>query len=238
MYDYLDSGRSGITRESFARKFGAFLSAHDFDDRVKTPQMDDLFGIADEHLRELSAMRCLDATPIKKDHRDGEKLMKAVMKRLKEIQLYVETAKEGGSFTASISDVVIGKLKSVEQQLTDEFADRSRDIYRDETMLRAIAVTRKTEQRELTHDLLTYIRLEFPNITENERNILIGATLAGAGQLSGLREDAGPVESIPMKVTRAKGHHKKYYDDPRAERIYPRIIVQRIIENKKRRKKP
>jgi hypothetical protein len=227
--DYLASGRSDITRESFVKRFSAFLGAHDLDYKVLKKQMDELFEIADDHLRETSGMRAVDTAMLLRDYGNCQKVIKDTRKRLKNLQVYLEKDTEEGGFTASLARSLTDELKALVERAEDVFSDTMSKIDGKKSLLQQIKVTRKTAQRELTHDLLTFIEIEFPTLNKKERNVLVGATMAGAGLYSKttLESDAGPVEPIPMKVSRAKRHHRQYYLDPGVERAYPAIIVRK-----------
>jgi DNA replication initiation complex subunit (GINS family) len=196
---------------------------------VRRRQMDELFEIADDHLRETSGMRAVDTTMLLRDYGNCQKLIRETRKRLKDLQVYIERDAEEGGFTASLARSLTDELRALGERAEDIFSDRMSKIDGQKSILQQIKVTRKTAQRELTHDLLTFIEIEFPTLNKKEMDVLVGATMAGAGFCSKttLESDAGPVEPIPMKVSRAKRHHRQYYLDPGVERAYPSVIVRK-----------
>lgn len=239
LHEYLARGRPNLKRGAFSKRFGAFLEAHGLDDKVLKSQMYELFEIAHEHQQEISGLRAVDIPLLLQDYLDCEKLINETRESLKQLQISVKAGTGEGGFTASLARSLTFDLKAFENTLEDLFFDKASEMELEKSMLETIKVTRKTAQRELTHDLLTFIEIEFPNLDPKARNVLVGATMAGAGLFSEaiLKKDAGPVESVPMKVTRANRHYQTYYVDPGVERTYPSAFRRKKKQDQEKKGK-
>jgi hypothetical protein len=213
--EYLEEASSGIRRESFEKRFLDFLTAHDLDYSVHKRQMDVFFDIADEHLRERSAMRAMKKRCFLQDYGRCEKLMDDTEKKLEKFQQCLQAVLRKSSspapWTSSLARSITTEISSLQRKLEERFFDERHDIALQRSILSKLAL--KTAGNEFTLDLVKYMADEFPTFGEPERNVLVGAVMAGAGLYTSaeLESDADPVERIPMKIWRAKRHYKKYY---------------------------
>jgi len=235
--NYPEQGPSNLTFEAFRRRFSKFLEAHDLDTKVKTGSMVTFFEIVQEHMQEKASRETARKAIVLRDHGDCEKLIKGIRNRLKQLVDYLEHAKKAkSSLTSSLARSSIKKLTqkrppkpTSEPTLEDLLTSQEVILRSQRAMLSMIKDAVKNADRELTIDLLNIIAVEFPGCTEKERDVLIGATFAGAGLYdeNTLGDDSGPVERVPMKVSRAKKRIEDLYSVPGSERNNPAVIGRR-----------
>ena len=234
--DIHESG-SAMTWESFQERFIAYLLSHGLDAKVQVPQMRALFDIVDENLRELSTIRTARRNKplLLQDHRRREKLMEETIKKAEEFKAALSAFGDAASWLTSpkARSVVV----AIQKQLEDLFYNERHMM---EAEKRSIPPKNslKTAGRELTIDLLRFIQDEFPDMPVKEKDVLIGASKAGAGFFSQreLQNEANPVENIPTQVSRAKKHHQKFYLEPGVDRVYAAAVLRKTKEQRKKKK--
>jgi hypothetical protein len=228
----LNYAAQNLTFETFKRRFSEFLAVHGLEAKVEKTQTEAFFEIVQEHLREKADLSAAKKEILLCDHRDCEKLIKGIRKRLKDLVSYLDKfGKAPGPLTASLALESIEKIAS--EPTWKDLLSGQEAIIRSQKALRSmIKDTVKNADRELTIDLLSFIVEEFAGCPQRERNVLIGATLAGAGLYDEkiLADDAGPVERIPMKVSRAKKRNEAIYSVSGSERNNPAVIGRRKKE--------
>lgn len=224
-----------IQYESFRKRFSDFLVAHDLDGKVKTSQLGAFFEIAQVHLEQQASIRSRERTDPSRDHRDSQKLIRGLRKRFEELVSYVNQAeKTRGPLTASLARSSIRGVTALRAKL-----ENYESIIRSQKSLLSMNQDfLKNADVELTIDLINFIAEEFQDCTPSQRNVLIGASFAGAGLFNErtLEEEAGPIGPIPMKVSRAKKRVEGLYGVPGGERNNPSVIGRRKTERMLREK--
>lgn len=239
-----EKGSTNLTLEAFQDRFIDFLVSHGLDTKVKTPQVAAFLEIVQEHLREKANWEAARKAIRLRDRGDCEKLIKGIRNRLKQLVDYLEQAKKTrGPLTSSLARSSIKNLTpkrppkpTSEPTLEDLLTSQEVILRSQRAMLSIIKDAVKNADRELTIDLLNFITEEFPDSTEKDRDVLIGAAFAGAGLYdeNTLADDAGPVGRIPMKVSRAKQRIEDLYSVPGSERNNPAVIGRRKKERLQR----
>ena len=238
--DVAGSGRSRITWASFQERFGEYLATYGLRGKVQESQMRALFDIVDENLRDEAEMRSgrRKKSVLPRDHRRREKLMAETIKKGEEFKAAVSAVGDAASgVTATDVHSFIREFTALQKRLEDLFYNERHMM---EAEKRSIPPKNslKTAGRELTIDLLRFIQDEFPDMPVKEKDVLIGATKAGAGFFSQreLQNEANPVENIPMQVSRAKKHQQEFYLEPGVDRVYPAAVLRKTKEQRRKKK--
>jgi hypothetical protein len=235
--EYIEAADTGVTRESFEQAFRRLFEesfaktdpAQNLLRQLTPEQMDDFFTIADSYLRERAG------TPTTKtkrellaDYRRCDKLMKGTQQRIDKLRKFAEQSlTTGRSRTGPVARHIITQLDSFAESLDSDFYDVRHSVDLQKRRLPQFLV--KNLPDEYVMDLEVFIEKEFPSLVRKNRNILIAAALAGAGLSSG--DDL--LGLIPMKVSRAKKHHRKAFIDNQpqsgdidpAGRVFPALTA-------------
>ena len=239
--EYIEAADTGVTRTSFEQAFRKFfidvLDPGDpaMDIRLTPEKMDGFFTIADSYLRERAG------TPTTKtkrellaDYRRCEKLMKGTQQRIDKLRKFAEQfLTTGRSRTGPVASRIIARLDSFAESLNSDFYDIRHSIDPHKRRIPQFLVKNLTDQYVM--HLEVFIGNEFSTLDRKTRNILIAAALAGAGLSSG--DDL--LGLIPMKVSRAKTHHRKAFIDnqPQAGDIDPAGRVFPVLTARRKKQK-
>jgi hypothetical protein len=250
--NYPEQGSSSLTFEAFRRRFNEFLEVNDLDPKAKADSLEAFFEIVQEHIREKENWNAGKEAISLNDHRDCEKLIKGIRNRLKQFLNYLDkaTKQAKGPISESLGRDAVTKI-TAEPTWEDLLSDYATIIRSQRAKLAMINNGLKNANRELTIDLLNFIAEEFPDSTdpkkqnqqkkkqldqvdqegelETEHKVMIGAVFAGAGLYDEetLADDAGPIERIPMKVSRARQRIRDIYSNPESPRNNPAVIARR-----------
>jgi hypothetical protein len=244
--EYIEGADTGVTRESFEQAFRTFFK-ESFDKtdpaqnllRQLTPeQMDGFFTIADSYLRErVGTPTTKTKRELLDDYRHCEKLMKGTEKRINELRDYAQQFLiTGRSRTAPVARHIIAHVERLDSDLYD--IRHSVDLHK----RRVPKFLVKALTHEYVMELETFIENEFSTLDRKNRDILIAAALAGARVFTQKELMGGDdlLGRIPMKVSRAKEHHREAFIDnqPQSGDIDPAGRVFPVLTARKKKQKP
>src|ERR1035437_1943634 len=217
----IETAETGVTRESFEQAFRTFLlgvlnpddAAQDI--RLTQERSDAIFKIADSYLRELAGTP--DENEKRKriaDYGKSEKLMKEIELGINQLRKFSETfLTTGRSNRSAVAAHIITQLDSLRKQLDLDFYDIRHSIALRKRRVRDYS--RKNLTDDYVKHLDVFIGNEFSSLDTKNREILIAAALAAARVLT-QEELSSPVDTlkrIPMKVSRAKKHHREAFEE-------------------------
>lgn len=228
----IENASTGVTRESFEKAFREFGPAQPLLALIDKNAMDQLFTIADEHLRYDISVRAMDRRSMGQDYGRWEKLLSGAERRLEELEEFVKGFIQPQSPRASSeARAMLTQTRAFKRSLDRlffgvEYRVRAR---RDQVLMLSV----KSSVYEFTLDLDAFIRNRFPELKTKDREALLAAAMAGAGMYTKTElQDSSGVARMPMQVSRANKYYKQTYSDRGVGRVYSYLGAGKKVKKK------
>jgi hypothetical protein len=230
--EYIEQVSTGVTRESFEKAFRSFGPVQHLLPLIDKNAMDILFEIADHYLHHYFGVRAMDKRLLCQDYGTWEKLLSGTDSRLEELQNFMQSfIRSGRPRTSSRARAMLKETRAFHRKLDNRFLGEEFRIRGWQFLLSVL--NGKTAVYEYTPDLEAFIKGEFSKLHREDKDVLIAAAMAGARMYTAAeRADPCVVNRIPMQVSRAKRHYKRYYSDPDVGRVSSYLNAKRKVKKK------